>query len=484
MKVLSIKYQFCGSVDPVTYDSFDIKDARSLEAMVQTHLASGSLYLELYGMTSTSSGWQSTSVWRHCETSIRRDDILPTMSTDEGTFYVVHDDGSDNESDVDPPREAGLDGAKVALFSEPELVPTIPEDVEGGSDNEEEDLRFRAYSPPTYMHNVDLSQDDVSELPDLPHRRRDHPSSLLDSGELEVGKDFSNKDSFLGTLKQHSITNGVNYNVVKSKFNKFEAKCAVQDGTCSWKIMVSLRKKTGLWEIKKYKNPHTCVAGVSEDHSKMNSDMLATLIPLTVKADPRTLVPVLIANIRSQLKPNAKRSCMVRKGLQEINKAKAWANTMHTVYHDQDNLWFRVTEFDRPHECIIGGQYHIHLRNKTCDCGRFNALRYPCAHIIAACQNLRLDLMSYVDRVYKLETIYNVWRHVFSPIPDELDLVMGVGRVTHLDRIMTMAVFASSMAEVLESRKVIEIGRKKSSPMVPRAIPHVTVTYRSEVDSE
>ncbi|KAH1039411.1 hypothetical protein J1N35_041154 [Gossypium stocksii] len=48
MKVLSIKYRFCASVDPVTYDSFDIKGARSLEAMVQTHLASGSPYLKLY----------------------------------------------------------------------------------------------------------------------------------------------------------------------------------------------------------------------------------------------------------------------------------------------------------------------------------------------------------------------------------------------------------------------------------------------------
>ena len=45
MKVLSITYRFCSSVDPVTYDSFDIKGARSLEAMMQTHLASGSPYM-------------------------------------------------------------------------------------------------------------------------------------------------------------------------------------------------------------------------------------------------------------------------------------------------------------------------------------------------------------------------------------------------------------------------------------------------------
>ena len=48
MKILSITYRFCSSVDPVTYDSFDIKGARSLEAMVQTHLASGATYIELY----------------------------------------------------------------------------------------------------------------------------------------------------------------------------------------------------------------------------------------------------------------------------------------------------------------------------------------------------------------------------------------------------------------------------------------------------
>ncbi|KAK5838917.1 hypothetical protein PVK06_007664 [Gossypium arboreum] len=48
MKVLSIRYRFCASVNLVTYDSFDIKGARSLEAIVQTHLTSGSLYIELY----------------------------------------------------------------------------------------------------------------------------------------------------------------------------------------------------------------------------------------------------------------------------------------------------------------------------------------------------------------------------------------------------------------------------------------------------
>ncbi|KAK5839124.1 hypothetical protein PVK06_007886 [Gossypium arboreum] len=260
------------------------------------------------------------------------------------------------------------------------------------------------------MHNVNLSQDDVLEFLDLPHKRRDHTSSSLDSSELEVG--------------------------------------------------------------------------VLEDHPKMSSDMLATLILLTVKADTRTSVPILIANIRSQLRYTSSyrkawiakqkalekihggwdtsynevwqwcqvleryvpgwvtdletepsyynnrllRECQVfkhlfwsyrgtgilavieRQGtalflkraasykgqmqggrvwcakvLQEINKAKVPVNTMHTVCHDRDSLWSRVTEFDRPHEGIIGGKYRVHLRNKTCDCERFDVFCYPCAHVITAC---------------------------------------------------------------------------------------------------
>ncbi|KAH1098022.1 hypothetical protein J1N35_014943 [Gossypium stocksii] len=215
MKVLSIKYRFCAFVDPVTYDLFDIKGARSLEAMGQTHLASGAPYLELYvqfsspndafaasistvvreeyttparhsvsgwqnteapvsgsstkytiptqhsvsgldmhldgsisdagntywGRTSTSTGWQSTSDWGHYETSRRRDDVLPTTSTSEGTSYVAanggSDDESDDESDVDPLREPGPHGAEVALFSEPEPVPI---ESKGGSDEEKEDI--------------------------------------------------------------------------------------------------------------------------------------------------------------------------------------------------------------------------------------------------------------------------------------------------------------------------------------------------------
>ena len=130
----------------------------------------------------------------------RRDDVLPTTSTGEGTSYTANDCGLEDDSDVDLPREPGPDGAEVGLFFKLEPIPTKGEDAERSSDDEE-NPRFRAYSPPAHIHNVDLSADDALEFPDLPHRLHDRTSSGLDSGEFEVGNQFTNKDSFIGALK-------------------------------------------------------------------------------------------------------------------------------------------------------------------------------------------------------------------------------------------------------------------------------------------
>lgn len=200
-----------------------------------------------WGMTSTSSGCNphliEDSTKRPQEGMMYSLQRLPAMGPHTLQMMVGW-----MMSDVDPPREPGLDGAEVVLFFEPEFVLTEPEDV-GGLNEEEEDLRFMVYSSIADMHNVDLLADDVLEFSDILHKRRDCTSSSLDSSELEVDKEFFNKDSFLDALKEHDIINGVNYNIVKFKSEKFEAKCAVQDDTCLWKIMASVRKKTGLWEI-------------------------------------------------------------------------------------------------------------------------------------------------------------------------------------------------------------------------------------------
>ncbi|KAH1097230.1 hypothetical protein J1N35_014151 [Gossypium stocksii] len=63
------------------------------------------------------------------------------------------------------------------------------------------------------------------------------------------------------------------------------------------------------------------------------------------------------------------------------------------------------------------------------------------------------------------------------------DLVVGVGRMTHFDRIVTAEVFVSPMAEVFKSHKAMGISKKKRSPTAPRVIPRVTTAYKLAVHS-
>ncbi|MFQ6650150.1 hypothetical protein Gotur_023624 [Gossypium turneri] len=95
---------------------------------------------------------------------------------------------------------------------------------------------------------------------------------------------------------------------------------------------------TGLWEIKKYKGLHICAA----DHPKMDSAMLASLILPMVKADPRTSVPVLIANIRSQMgyTPSYRKAWIAKqKALEKMHSR--WDASYNEIWQ-----WCQVLEYN------------------------------------------------------------------------------------------------------------------------------------------
>lgn len=57
-----------------------------------------------------------------------------------------------------------------------------------------------------------------------------------------------------------------------------------------------------MWTIKKYVGPHTCVTiGASQDHLRLDSDMIIDNIIPIVKAKPRIEIPVQITRISSHL---------------------------------------------------------------------------------------------------------------------------------------------------------------------------------------
>ncbi|PPD91141.1 hypothetical protein GOBAR_DD11917 [Gossypium barbadense] len=52
--------------------------------------------------------------------------------------------------------------------------------------------------------------------------------------------------------------------------------------------------------------------------------------------------------------------------------------------------------------------YGVDIRNKWCECRRFETLHYSHAHVVAACAKVNLNVEQYVDDVYMLERTLRV----------------------------------------------------------------------------
>ncbi|KAK5784389.1 hypothetical protein PVK06_038912 [Gossypium arboreum] len=62
--------------------------------------------------------------------------------------------------------------------------------------------------------------------------------------------------------------------------------------------------------------------------------------------------------------------------------------------------------------------YTVDLRNRRCECGIFQTLRYPCAHVHAACARANLNVEQFIDEIYTLERKLRIWGNEFPVMPD------------------------------------------------------------------
>ncbi|XP_057734595.1 uncharacterized protein LOC130950048 [Arachis stenosperma] len=88
-----------------------------------------------------------------------------------------------------------------------------------------------------------------------------------------------------------------------------------------------------------------------------------------------------------------------------------------TLY-DRDNSEYTVTE-TTPIDMFSLGTYRVSLASQTCDCGYFQALHFPCPHVLACCAYSRLTWRPYVHQVYRLSSVFSVYRMGFTPLIPE-----------------------------------------------------------------
>ncbi|RYR68863.1 hypothetical protein Ahy_A03g015357 [Arachis hypogaea] len=87
----------------------------------------------------------------------------------------------------------------------------------------------------------------------------------LEDGEFRIGLKYSSRKSIVVAIRSYTISRRVNYNLIRA----------------------SLIRKKGCWEIRRYNGRHTCTIGtISQDHSKLNSDIVVEAIRPLVETDP------------------------------------------------------------------------------------------------------------------------------------------------------------------------------------------------------
>ncbi|PPS16512.1 hypothetical protein GOBAR_AA04070 [Gossypium barbadense] len=94
------------------------------------------------------------------------------------------------------------------------------------------------------------------------------------------------------------------------------------------------------------------------------------------------------------------------------------ARSMNIEIYSRRHETFRVTKTIGCRPGIPSRSYGVDLRNRWCDYRRFQTLHYPCAHVVAACAKVNLNVEQFVDDVYTLERTLRVWENEFPILPD------------------------------------------------------------------
>ncbi|XP_052481136.1 uncharacterized protein LOC128035436 [Gossypium raimondii] len=94
------------------------------------------------------------------------------------------------------------------------------------------------------------------------------------------------------------------------------------------------------------------------------------------------------------------------------------ARSMNVEIYSRRLETFRVIESISRRPGIPTRSYGVDLRNRRYECRRFETLHYPCAHVVAACAKVNVNVEQYVDDVYNLERTLRVWENEFPVLPD------------------------------------------------------------------
>ncbi|PNX70095.1 receptor-like protein kinase HSL1, partial [Trifolium pratense] len=92
------------------------------------------------------------------------------------------------------------------------------------------------------------------------------------------------------------------------------------------------------------------------------------------------------------------------------------SNSCGVTEFDLQNYTFSVEETEDPREGRPMDHFQVHLKEKMCDCGKFQALHLLCSHVIAACNRVNISYQAFIDDVYRVGTVNVVYDEAFPVV--------------------------------------------------------------------
>ncbi|XP_057733717.1 uncharacterized protein LOC130948860 [Arachis stenosperma] len=220
-------------------------------------------------------------------------------------FETVKAEGIQNDLEVEDDRVAVYEGMNNDSEEDFEATYVAGDEDENGDVGVEtaadnvvvHSSISQSMNVPPFMRELDLEAMHAPEFPEYSNIGIADP----EDGEFRIGMKYSSRKLVVAAIRSYTITRGVDYDVYESEPQTFYAKCKMYGCGCDWLIRASLIRKKGCWEIRRYNGRHTCTMGViSQDHSKLDSDIVAEAIRPLVDTDPSIKVKSIIAEIQSR----------------------------------------------------------------------------------------------------------------------------------------------------------------------------------------
>ena len=119
-------------------------------------------------------------------------------------------------------------------------------------------------------------------------------------------------------------------------------------------------------------------------------------LPITalVKVVYSRLVTYFVTRAENAEEMLAKDQVFVPKVMDELEKNIALASSYEVTRYNRANSKFEVQEPVNPHTGGGGMKWKVSLYDRKCECGRWQAYKYPSAHVIAGCNRVEVDWVS------------------------------------------------------------------------------------------